>query len=356
MSRLFDPITIGNTTLKNRIIFAPSSFGPGGAEWYEALAKGGCGMIVAADLSVVPSMFGGIALDSDASAAPLRKAIETCHQYGCRISAQLFHPEYDVIKIRELYRLEGRTNPQKVRAELALSTKTFCGTVSPEHIQDILDAYEAAARRAAALGFDMIQIHGDRLTGSFTSPNFNHRTDEWGDWDRFALEAVRAVRRGAPELPLDYKLTIRTEEPAYGRGGISMAQVPEFVRSLEEASIDCFHVSLANHTVTEDTIPPASHPYFQGEACFSFLARLVKKYTGKPVCCVGKIQSPETAEALCEEGIELIGMCRQLIADPQWPEKVRTGHTGEITHCLYCNKKCVGALKTGQAVGCVLHS
>ena len=202
----------------------------------------------------------------------------------------------------------------------------------------------------------MIQIHGDRLTGSFTSPNFNHRTDEWGAWDRFALEAVRAVRRGAPVLPLDYKLTVRTEDPAYGRGGISMAQVPEFVRSLEEASIDCFHVSLANHTVTEDTIPPAKHPYFQGEACFSFLARLVKKHTEKPVCCVGKIQSPETAEALCEEGIELIGMCRQLIADPQWPEKVRTGRAGEITRCLYCNKKCVGALKTGQTVGCVLHS
>ena len=164
------------------------------------------------------------------------------------------------------------------------------------------------------------------------------------------------MRRGAPALPLDYKLTVRTEDPAYGRGGISMAQVPEFVCSLEEASIDCFHVSLANHTVTEDTIPPAKHPYFQGEACFSFLARLVKKHTEKPVCCVGKIQSPETAEALCEEGIELIGMCRQLIADPQWPEKVRTGRAGEITRCLYCNKKCVGALKTGQTVGCVLHS
>ena len=48
MTHLFDPITIGNTTLKNRIVFAPSSFGPDGAEWYEALAKGGCGMIVAA--------------------------------------------------------------------------------------------------------------------------------------------------------------------------------------------------------------------------------------------------------------------------------------------------------------------
>ena len=59
MTHLFDPITIGNTTLKNRIVFAPSSFGPGGAEWwYEALAKGGCGMIVAADLSVVPLCLG----------------------------------------------------------------------------------------------------------------------------------------------------------------------------------------------------------------------------------------------------------------------------------------------------------
>lgn len=354
MDILFTPVTIGAVTLKNRIVFAPSSFGPGGSLWYERIARGGCGMIVAADLSVVPSMFGGTALDSDESAAGLRQIVDTCHKYDCRIAAQLFHPEYDVLRIRELYRQKGRTAPQEVRAELNKSIKTFSDTISLRHIQEIFAAYESAARRAAALGFDLIQIHGDRLTGSFTSPLFNHRTDAYSAGIRFPLELVQAVRRGAPDTPIDYKLTIRMENPDYGRGGIALSQVPETVRSLEEASADSFHVTLANHTVTEDTIPGAAHPYFREEACFLPLAKAVKAVTDKPVCCVGKIHTPAVAEALCQEGIELVGMCRQLIADPDWPAKVMAGREDQIVSCLYCNKSCVGALKSGKTVSCVL--
>lgn len=354
MSHLFDPITIGNLTLKNRIVFAPASFGHDALSQYEKLAHGGCGMIVLADLSVVPSFMGAPGLDSMQHADYFRQIIDVCHRYDCKVSAQLFHPEYDVLQIRELYQLMGRTEPQKVRTELSHSIETFCDTLTPDHIAEILIAFEIAANRAETIGFDMIQIHGDRLAGSFTSPHFNHRTDAYGDYRKFPVKLVSAIRKGALHLPLDYKLTIRTENPDYGRGGIAADQISEFVRLLENAGIDSFHVSLANHTTTGDTIPAADHPYFSQPACFSALALNVAQHTSKPVCCVGKIQNPETAEDLLTQGISLIGMCRQLIADPEWPEKI-LNHNNNILKCTYCNQSCVGALKTGRTVGCILH-
>ena len=356
MSHLFEPVTVGSITLKNRIVFAPASMGRDALSWYEKLARGGCGMIILADLSVVPSLLGAPGLSSMQYADHFRQIIEICHTYDCKVSAQLFHPEYDVTLIRELYQTLRQTDPQKVRQTLNESIETFCDTLTSERIQEILHDFERAAERAENLGFDMIQIHGDRLAGSFTSPIFNHRTGNYRAFWQFPEEMTRAVRKGAPHTPLDYKLTIRTEDPAYGRGGISMDQIPEFVQKLENCGIDSFHVSLANHTATGDTIPMGNHPYFTGEACFANLALEVSRHTAKPVCCVGKIQSPEAAEELCRQGISLIGMCRQLIADPEWPNKVSKNRTGEILRCLYCNRACVGALKSGRKVSCILHT
>lgn len=355
MRRIFEPVTIGNVTLKNRIVFAPASFGLESVYRYEQLAMGGCSMIIIADLSVVPSLMGAPGLYSMQDAKLFQQIIKVCHRHGCKVSAQLFHPEYDVRRIREMYRALADTEPQKVRQALRESVQNYCDVMEPEQIQTILTAFEAAARRAAEIGFDMIQIHGDRLAGSFTSPYFNHRKDIYQLFWEFPEKMVRAVRRGAPRLPLDYKLTVRMEDPDYGRGGISVDQIPEMVHRLELCGIDSFHVSLANHTQTDDTIPVAGHPQFSQEGCFAELALQVARCTDKPVCCVGKIQTSEAAEALCGRGIALIGMCRQLIADPAWPKKVEEGREDEVMHCLYCNQKCVGALKTGQSVGCVLH-
>lgn len=70
----------------------------------------------------------------------------------------------------------------------------------------------------------MVQIHGDRMLGSFASPVFNHRTDEYGgsieNRIRFAVEAVKAVRLQAPDLPIDFKLAVRQENPHYGNAGV----------------------------------------------------------------------------------------------------------------------------------------
>lgn len=165
---------------------------------------------------------------------------------------------------------------------------------------------------------------------------------------------VKAVRAAVPEMPLDYKLTIRTEEPKLGRGGALISEVPEFVEVLEAAGVDAFHVAIANHSNIRDTIPAANHPLLQGEGCFTHLGRAVLTMARKPVCIVGKLQHTDAMEALLEEGFAMVGMSRQLVADPEWPNKVQSGQTDSIRYCVYCNSKCVASIMSGQPVSCIL--
>lgn len=358
MEKLFTPLQIGNVRLKNRIVFAPTSMGPSGPEAYEEIAAGGAGLIVIADLSVAPSMMGAPGLDSEEYLDGFKRIADLCHQYGCKVSAQLFHPEYDPVYIRGLYlkaRGEEGPSPDEIRKLLAENTMEYCDRLTAEEVERIIQAFAAAAERAGRAGFDMVQIHGDRLVGSFTSPLFNHRADLFGNHVELPRRIVRAVREKVPELPVDYKLTIRMEKEHLGRGGISEAEVPEFVRELDACGVDSYHVTLANHTDVENTIPRRNHRLLPGEGCFAGLAKLVKQYTDRPVCAVGKLQAPKTVRAVLADGIDLVGMSRQLIADASWPEKVEQGITDEILYCRYCNQLCMGALRGGRPIGCILH-
>ena len=75
----------------------------------------------------------------------------------------------------------------------------------------------------------MVQVHGDRMCGSFSSTVFNHRTDEYGgsaeNRARFAVEAVSAVHAAVPGMPIDYKLAVRQEEPHYGNAGVLVEEL-----------------------------------------------------------------------------------------------------------------------------------
>ena len=71
-----------------------------------------------------------------------------------------------------------------------------------------------------------------------------------------------------PEIPIDYKLAVRQEDPHYGNAGVVESSWVFFVPLLTDAGVTSFHVTLANHSSLEDTIPPAKHPYFKEQGCF----------------------------------------------------------------------------------------
>lgn len=354
------PLDYGGLTLKNRIIFAPTSMGLPRHELLERLgriAAGGCAMIIIGDVPVLPGGFVP-SLYTAKGQDFYRSLADVVHREGCRLCAQL-HQSDSHFKAMLRYVpgvLTGRISREELRPLLNQQVGPYITGLPVERVKEITEAFGTAAELALQAGFDMVQVHGDRMCGSFSSALFNHRTDSYGgsteNRARFAVEAVSAVRRRLPEVPIDYKLAVR--RPPYGRAGVLEEELPIFVPMLEAAGVTSFHVTLADHGDLRDTISPKDHPAFGAEGCFLPLCDQVRGLTRLPVCGVGGLTDPKFVEEQLRSGrIDCAAMSRQLIADPDWPRKVSAGRAEEIRRCVRCNKRCLGGMMAHQGVHCI---
>lgn len=359
------PLSIGRITLRNRIVFAPTTMGFTGDEYLtamERIAEGGAAMLIVGDVPALnePPFFGTPSPLTEEGFLFFRKVTEVIHRHGAAACAQLHMSDTDTAAVAGLMpKLKaGIISMDEMRRFMNSRVRPFITQMPAERIHSIAEGFGKSAVRLEQAGFDMVQIHGDRMCGSFLSPLFNERMDQYGgpleNRARFALDAVRAVRSCCPELPLEFKLAVRMEHPHYGNAGAAEKELEQLIPLLECAGIDCFHVTLANHSSLSDTIPPASHPYFGKEGCFLPFADKVKQYTERPVCGVGGLTDPDFIEKQLASGrIDYAAMSRQLLADPEWPKKTAAGFTSSIFRCIRCNKKCLEGLKSRQGTHCI---
>lgn len=358
---LCSPVDYGGLTLKNRIVFAPTSMGLPRQELLarlRAIAAGGCAMIILGDVPVARHGFGS--LFDKKTAAFYRQIADAVHAEGCKLCAQLHQSDSDLKGMLRYIPgvLTGRISKQELRGLLNAQVGPYITGLPAKKVRAITAAFGPAAQQAVALGFDMVQVHGDRMAGSFSSTVFNHRTDAYGgsaeNRARFAVEAVSAIRQLLPDVPIDYKLAVRQETPHYGNAGVLESELPVFVPLLEAAGVTSFHVTLADHGDLSDTIPPKNHPAFGAEGCFLPFCDKVRALTDKPVCGVGGLTDPDFIETQLRSGrIQCAAMSRQLIADPAWPRKVAAGQTSAIHHCVRCNKECLGGMMAHRGVHCI---
>ena len=214
-------INYGGLELKNRIIFAPTTLGLSEDAYFEKIRKiaaGGCGMVIIGDVPVGKSRFEKSLFDKKGFAY-YKKLAKIAHSYDCRICAQLHQSDSNMLAMLKYVPgvLTKRISMQQLRTLLNNEVAPYITKLSKNKIHKIINGFGEAAVLAVDAGFDMVQIHGDRMCGSFSSAVFNHRTDEYGgsaeNRARFAVEAVKAVRSRLPELPIDYKLAVRQENP-----------------------------------------------------------------------------------------------------------------------------------------------
>ncbi|MCI5774380.1 MAG: NADH:flavin oxidoreductase, partial [Erysipelotrichaceae bacterium] len=263
MTILDTSFTYGKINLKNRVIFAPTSLSNNKAEqlaWFEKLAKGGCALIIVGDVPV--SAKGPMSLFDEANFAYYQQLAQVVHKYGCKLGAQLHQSDSNFKALLPyIPALKAHLiSADDLRAKMNEQVGPYITNLSKAEIVEITANFVQAAHMAVKVGFDMIQIHGDRMLGSFSSAIFNKRMDEYGQTPenraRFACDIVKAVRNELPDISIDYKLAIRQEDPHYGNAGVLVEELPVFVPMLEQAGVDSFHVTLANHSKLTDTIPP----------------------------------------------------------------------------------------------------
>ena len=386
---LFTPWKIGNCEIKNRIVLTSmggtdlfgwmekNHFDKDGARFIMEVAKNNAGLVLPGCQPVYNPMFGQWLHKNKKMYADLKKWTPELHKTGAKLFVQLtagFGRSFTISEMMEkLY-----TNPalrvlskpfmdlDKITASASPSPNRWSDKVpsremTKAEIKEFVNAFAESAKMLKDAGVDGVEVHAVHegyLLDQFTLKYVNKRTDEYGgsaeNRARFAAEAVSAVHAAVPGMPIDYKLAVRQENPHFGNAGVVEEELPVFVPLLEQAGVTSFHVTLANHSALENTIPPADHPYFSQPGCFLKFCDEVRQYTELPICGVGGLNDPDLVEQQLASGrIQCAAMSRQLLADPDWVNKLKNGQAKQIHRCLRCNKKCLGGLTAHQGTHCV---
>ena len=365
LQTLLEPLEINHMTLKNRIMFPPMTTGYEARDgsiteqsinFYKRVAEGGASYIVLGDVTPVHTISPTPKLVNDDQIPSFKALADALHEFDCKLGLQVFHPEYDTVAVAELF---AKGDMAGARAKLHHDMQHYINEVTGERLQEILGHITALARRATQAGADAIEVHGDRLVGSLCSPLINQRTDEYGgsfeNRTRFARAVVRAIREGSPDICIDYKLPIITENPQLGRGGLFIDEAVTLAQLLEEDGVDTFHVAQANHTGNlNDTIPAMGT---RPECFMEPYSRRIKEAVHVPVSMVGRIMTPEDGARLIEEGVcDFIGLGRPMLCDPDYANKVAAGQADLIRPCIMCNHGCTDAIASRRFISCVLNA
>jgi 2,4-dienoyl-CoA reductase-like NADH-dependent reductase (Old Yellow Enzyme family) len=356
MATLFESVSIGKMTLRNRLVRSATWEGmcdPDGRPTdklnacYTALARGGVGLIISGYTFVSPEgkqLPGKMGLQTDRFEADFRRLAQAVHDAGGTLAVQLVHAggqaDADVTGLEAV-------------APSAVSTAQYKLTpvpLSKTQIDDIVTAFGLSAARAMQWGIDAVQLHGAHgyLINQFLSPKTNRRTDEYGgtieNRCRFMLDVLAEIRRTTgPDFPVMIKLNAADNL----EGGLELADAITAATKLEAAGIDAIEVSAG--TPGSGAMGPAREKIDtpEKEAYNLELARQIKAKVSCPVMVVGGFRSHEVCEAaISTHGIDFVAMSRPLIRQPDLPSRWEQGDH-RPAECISCNKCFVPGLRYG---------
>ncbi|HET6578056.1 MAG TPA: NADH:flavin oxidoreductase/NADH oxidase [Gemmatimonadales bacterium] len=329
---LFEPLALRGVELKNRIVVSPmcqySSTDGLANDWHlvhlGSRAVGGAGLVMTEATAVTPEgriSPADLGIWSNAHIEVLARCARFIREHGAAAGIQLAHagrkastaPPWDG---------GGRVSEETGGwRPVAPSPLPFRPGDPPPRALDragvgaTAEAFVAAARRALAAGFQVVELHAAHgyLLHEFLSPLSNHRDDEYGGtFDnrvRLLLEVTRAVRE---VWPADLPLFVRISATDWAEGGWDLEQSVELCRRLARLGVDLIDCS-SGGLVPGVRIP--SGPGYQVE-----FAERIRREAGVATGAVGLITSAEQAEAVVAEGrADVVLMARQLLRDPYWP-------------------------------------
>jgi 2,4-dienoyl-CoA reductase-like NADH-dependent reductase (Old Yellow Enzyme family)/thioredoxin reductase len=360
---LFQPITLGTLELPNRLTMTTVKLGYGTKKgqvterhiaFYVRRAEGGVGLITTEPLYIrrngreLPTQLG---IHDDRLAGGLRRLVEAVHAAGGHIMAHINHA--------------GRAaNPKLVpEGERISASDVLCPAngvtprpLSPQELHAYVGAFAAAARRVREAGFDALEVpfsHG-YLIHQFLSPHSNHRDDEYGgsleNRLRFGREVIAAVRQ---EVGADFPIVVRMNGTDYVEDGLSIEDAVTIAQALEEMGVEA--LSVTSGTMCE-SVPFCLYPTGTPKANLLPMAARIRAAVSLPVAVAGRIRAPQVArEALVEGQVDLIGLGRPFLADPDWPRKAQSGDEEAILLCAACHQGCLAQLRQGHGTSCMFN-
>lgn len=205
--------------------------------------------------------------------------------------------------------------------------------LTTEEVDALIEDYKAAAQRLKACGFDGIELNGCHgyLLWELMSPAHNQRTDKYGGSEEARLNVpltlLKAVREIGGE---DFIVGYRCSSDEGCEGGLTLDDMRRIVPILVDHGAD--YISLSRGFAGNLKIQ-----YPSAEGTMVEVHSKIKEVSKVPVLSPN-ISNPATGEkALAEGKVDMIGLSRSLIADPEWPNKVKTGNAHTIIRCMHCN-------------------
>jgi 2-enoate reductase len=363
--KLFEPGKIGKLSIKNRIIMAPMGIGalaePDGrlsqraVDYYAARAKGGVGLIttglMCVDSKIEVKAEDGLGmltrLDSPIHIGRLSELVDVVHDYGAKLSVQLTAGMGRVVFGNTLRKgLAVAPSP----LPCFWNRKKTARALTTEEVEELVRAFGVSAAYARAAGVDAIELHGHEgyLLDQFQSEIWNVRADKYGgDFERrlrFPLEVIQRIKsRAGGDFPLIYRYGITH----YLDGGRGIEESLKMAKRFEEAGIDALHVDAGCY----ETWYWAHPPVYQHEGCMVNLAEMVKRTVSIPVIAVGKLGYPGLAEEVLQQNkADFICLGRALLADPEWPNKVKEGKIDDIRPCIGDHAGCLDRVFSGKYI------
>ena len=346
MNRLFEPVRLGDLILKNRLVMTAISTcfaGPRGEvtdrliEYYATRAAGGVGLITVEEAYIhpqLPHVKNALGIYSDHLIPGLEILTRQIHEEDAMASLQ----------IGLYFRQQLNGFLRYAASAQAPDCGPACKELTREEIHYLKGLFVDATERARVAGFDGVEIHACHgcLLSEFLSPYWNHRTDDYGGSRtnrlRFPLEILAGIRgRLGPDYPVTYRISGSEFTPE----GFTPEDAVAFSKALEDEGVTAINVSGGLGHINYISIPPSDIP----RGVLLPLGKEIKEAVKVPMI-VGNSMTPRLAQEAIESGqADLIGLGRPLIADPQWPYKVRQGRLGEIRSCIRCNQGCFSALR-----------
>jgi 2,4-dienoyl-CoA reductase (NADPH2) len=366
---LFEPIRIGSMAVKNRIVMAPMTTDYGNDDqtpseklmaYLEARAAGGVGLITMEVCTVDVEhryLQRSLTLGDDSYIESHKELIARLHKHGAKVQPQITHPGPE--SIISFFSPENNNKKKTAVGPSPVVSPvwgTACRELGIEEIPAIIDQYAQAARRAEAAGYDGIELHAAHsyhLIGSFLSPFRNKRRDAYAGHKfegrtRLILEVVAAMRAAVAK---DFPITVRLAGYERIPGGREIDETQRLAPMLVAAGASAFHISggATDKLVSQIVASSAS-----GYGFNTALAEAVKRVVNVPVMVVGRIQTPEQAEAVLKSGAaDMVVLGRQMLADPEWANKASVGNYSAIRRCISC-ENCIDSMNR-QSLACAIN-
>jgi 2,4-dienoyl-CoA reductase-like NADH-dependent reductase (Old Yellow Enzyme family)/thioredoxin reductase len=357
---LFSPIHIGSVEVPNRICHVPTDISSANADgsvndrviaYHEQVAKGGCGLIIVG--ASTPDRATGrptvtcVSVDEDPLIPGLSELAEAMHRHGARCAVQIQSPGRQAAWPRKnlfsasdsVVELPGSAGHEVVYAEAIAQGKSI-RAMTAEEIYELVERFAEGAWRVQQAGFDCVELHGAHgyLIAQFMSPYVNKRHDRFGgsflNRMRFVLEIVSRIKH---KCGSEFPIGLRYSGEEWLEGARTLEESVRIAQLLERHGVSFVDISAGIFESPGTVMDPMYYP----QGWNTYAAEEVKKHVQIPVITSHTLRDPAYCEKiLAEERADLVGLSRQMIADPYWAHKAYQRQPEEIRKCISCLVGC----------------